>query len=303
MSSTWVTLNGTFPNYGVRTNVTCQWYLPLASGYNCSWNGCVGTGWVLRAGVAVACQVPAWGTYATFAVRTALLITVKVFNSSSTASAIANTSISTRGQPPSRWQVGYFANATIAGPEGCLSSVNCTTSCPANLVVGYRVTGAAGSRSNYTLVGRRAYSTCLSTDTTTAAASPATCMGDRNNLSNVHCSSVNCSRSQCTYNESTLSDDIQAVGLNGGTCSFICRSRSCYNYASNGSATTVYTKCGDGVRLVGLEDCDDGNTNNFDGCSAFCVVETRTFTRPPSQSLSTPYIQSLGPIMHACITL
>ena len=31
--------------------------------------------------------------------------------------------------------------------------------------------------------------------------------------------------------------------------------------------------CGDGVVTFGIESCDDGNTNDGDGCSADCFVE------------------------------
>ena len=34
--------------------------------------------------------------------------------------------------------------------------------------------------------------------------------------------------------------------------------------------------CGDGVTAYAEgEQCDDGNTNNDDGCSSFCIVEYR----------------------------
>lgn len=32
-------------------------------------------------------------------------------------------------------------------------------------------------------------------------------------------------------------------------------------------------RCGDGIREIGLEQCDDGNTQNNDGCSAICKYE------------------------------
>lgn len=34
------------------------------------------------------------------------------------------------------------------------------------------------------------------------------------------------------------------------------------------------TQCGDGIYVVGVEQCDDNNTANYDGCSATCTVES-----------------------------
>ena len=46
-----------------------------------------------------------------------------------------------------------------------------------------------------------------------------------------------------------------------------------YTYHSLSGASYWYTEWGDGIR-VGLEDWDDANTNNGDGCSYQCNVET-----------------------------
>lgn len=37
----------------------------------------------------------------------------------------------------------------------------------------------------------------------------------------------------------------------------------------NGTCSTL---CGDGIK-VGLEECDDGNLNDHDGCSSTCTLE------------------------------
>jgi cysteine-rich repeat protein len=39
------------------------------------------------------------------------------------------------------------------------------------------------------------------------------------------------------------------------------------------STGCTQTECGDGVLTIGIEECDDGNTNNGDGCSSACELE------------------------------
>lgn len=58
-----------------------------------------------------------------------------------------------------------------------------------------------------------------------------------------------------------------------------CRYKCVSGYTWDGSACVAPAQCGDGVIGSG-EDCDDGNTNNSDGCSSSCKWETRTFTCP-----------------------
>lgn len=70
-----------------------------------------------------------------------------------------------------------------------------------------------------------------------------------------------------------------------------------YNCASPGSPCTSstlfwahgqvvltgpFSACGDGVRAVGSEACDDGNTVPNDGCSANCLTIESGFNCPPA---------------------
>ena len=38
--------------------------------------------------------------------------------------------------------------------------------------------------------------------------------------------------------------------------------------------SVCFTWCGDGLLAVGEEECDDGNTDDGDGCDAMCQVES-----------------------------
>jgi cysteine-rich repeat protein len=49
------------------------------------------------------------------------------------------------------------------------------------------------------------------------------------------------------------------------------------------SGTSCVTRCGDGIVVAGVEQCDDNNTANYDGCSSACAVDSSfTCTGAPS---------------------
>ena len=66
--------------------------------------------------------------------------------------------------------------------------------------------------------------------------------------------------------------------LNGDGCSSACRIEPSYycTTTSGGTSTCAVAVCGDGARQgeVATEACDDGNTNNLDGCNSTCGFET-----------------------------
>jgi cysteine-rich repeat protein len=47
-----------------------------------------------------------------------------------------------------------------------------------------------------------------------------------------------------------------------------------YSPAGSDEATDCNSLCGDGLIVVADEDCDDNNTNNADGCSSICEIES-----------------------------
>ena len=66
-------------------------------------------------------------------------------------------------------------------------------------------------------------------------------------------------------------DNANGYGCDTATCTprtgFSCT-------GADGSADSCTHTCGDGVRAVGPEACDDGNSNPFDGCTACSLTET-----------------------------
>lgn len=65
-----------------------------------------------------------------------------------------------------------------------------------------------------------------------------------------------------------------------------------------GSSGQCVEVCGDGKNF-GLYDCDDGNTNNGDGCSSVCLIEDGfscsggSKTTADTCSVQPPYISSV----------
>src|SRR5258706_6189599 len=65
---------------------------------------------------------------------------------------------------------------------------------------------------------------------------------------------------------------------NRGLCSFsdaACPSGRRYGHysgASDADACTEFNRCGDGFLRASVEECDDGNTTDGDGCSAQCLA-------------------------------
>eukprot|EP01125_Pyxidicula_operculata_P016618 TRINITY_DN574_c0_g1_i3.p1 TRINITY_DN574_c0_g1~~TRINITY_DN574_c0_g1_i3.p1 ORF type:complete len:1370 (-),score=377.73 TRINITY_DN574_c0_g1_i3:136-4245(-) len=84
------------------------------------------------------------------------------------------------------------------------------------------------------------------------------------------CYGVSCG-SGCTVNASILYDDIVGVFPWSGQCRWLC-SRTCTAYAGSYAQDTYY-RCGDYKTTIGLEQCDDGNNADGDGCSKFCSWE------------------------------
>jgi cysteine-rich repeat protein len=64
----------------------------------------------------------------------------------------------------------------------------------------------------------------------------------------------------------------------GGTdlCLWQCSSRNCSFTPSSTGIHDLYYKCGDGKVADGIEECDDGNNRNNDGCSPTCMLEDLT---------------------------
>ncbi|MEM3113424.1 MAG: DUF4215 domain-containing protein, partial [Candidatus Pacearchaeota archaeon] len=87
----------------------------------------------------------------------------------------------------------------------------------------------------------------------------------------------------------------QSCSINNYTGTQTCNSQC------NGFNTCVTTQyCGDGI-INGPETCDDGNTNNGDGCSSTCQIEqqlqTSLFFEAENGSLTGPYSVSNGALM------
>lgn len=120
------------------------------------------------------------------------------------------------------------------------------------------------------------------------------------------CCSGNCCGSVCTTSSCTgptCGDNVKDTGevcdgtdLNSQTCLSVGGGFSGGTLACNGSCSAFDTTgcvsptCGDGV-TSGIEQCDDGNVTNGDGCSAYCEIEipgmehllTYTETNPVGQ--------------------
>ncbi len=67
------------------------------------------------------------------------------------------------------------------------------------------------------------------------------------------------------------------VGPEGGDgCSASCEVEAGWTCESDGAlgSSVCVAECGDGVRVEGVEECDDGNGAAGDGCADDCVVET-----------------------------
>lgn len=76
---------------------------------------------------------------------------------------------------------------------------------------------------------------------------------------------------------------------NNGICETCLISCNCGGYQlprySNGDCSA---KCGDGIKIFPYEGCDDGNTNNGDGCSSTCQIEASSAcTGQPSKCYYT----------------
>lgn len=91
-------------------------------------------------------------------------------------------------------------------------------------------------------------------------------------MPSVECGDADSSSHPTTFTEEVLYADIIGVFKWSGQCRWLCQSNGCS--ISSGSYPIDY-KCGDGKVLHGLEECDDGNNEDGDGCSAFCMTEGR----------------------------
>jgi len=81
----------------------------------------------------------------------------------------------------------------------------------------------------------------------------------------------------CTYNVTRLSDDIMVAFPWSGQCRWVC-AKSCSPSVSPTYVQDQYYRCGDYRAIVGLEECDDGNNADGDGCSKFCTWENACAT-------------------------
>jgi cysteine-rich repeat protein len=75
-------------------------------------------------------------------------------------------------------------------------------------------------------------------------------------------------------NATFCSPDCSLVG-NCTTCEVLSGQLLCLScsYALSLMDNACVPTCGDGLLTLGLEECDDNNTDNGDGCSSSCTVE------------------------------
>ena len=64
---------------------------------------------------------------------------------------------------------------------------------------------------------------------------------------------------------------INCSAVNTNKCTTCNQTMGYYNNATSGKCSA---KCGDGIYVSAEQGCDDNNTDNFDGCSSTCTVET-----------------------------
>eukprot|EP00961_Rhodomonas_salina_P037329 501695-Rhodomonas_salina.1 len=77
--------------------------------------------------------------------------------------------------------------------------------------------------------------------------------------------------------EQSVTDCDDGNTIDGDGCSFYCTIECGFVCAQaiavNGSSADVcIAQCGDGIR-ANTEECDDGNSDDYDGCSASCIIE------------------------------
>ncbi len=73
----------------------------------------------------------------------------------------------------------------------------------------------------------------------------------------------------------------------------------CDNGSQNSDAPNAYCRtdcrlgrCGDGIIDTPLEQCDDGNTVDGDGCSAQCIPERGAPVTLPAQVIELPFTEN-----------
>ena len=69
----------------------------------------------------------------------------------------------------------------------------------------------------------------------------------------------------------------KVVGCTNCSASNVNKCTTCNNsmgYYNSAGSNICSSQCGDGILVSAHEDCDDGNTDNNDGCSSTCTIET-----------------------------
>ena len=65
------------------------------------------------------------------------------------------------------------------------------------------------------------------------------------------------------------------VGCTNCSASNANKCTTCNNtmgYYNNATTNKCSSKCGDGILVSAHEECDDNNTDNYDGCSSTCTI-------------------------------
>ena len=91
------------------------------------------------------------------------------------------------------------------------------------------------------------------------------------------CATVNCDQSPCTWDPVAMEADVVAIFQWSNQCRLVCSGPShpdrCSATETDDTHTLLYYRCGDGKVLNGMEECDDGNNEDGDGCSRWCTIE------------------------------
>ncbi len=97
---------------------------------------------------------------------------------------------------------------------------------------------------------------------------------------------------------SPADDNTTDYNTNGSSTS--CRYKCASGYVRSGGACVLPAACGDGSNNQPSEECDDGDTQNGDGCSSTCQWENKTNTCPAKPGGSSTVWNTVSSFSQTC---